>query len=574
MVVLYVTIDHISLLYVCYYRPVEDECFDLLQQLSSHSINDDNVDVARQLVDMLKGNPMAISCAAVTMATTDQTYSDYVQLLRQQHQGAIEVYINEIIKDDPFLRHSFEFIASLHSTYPIPVPVLMHHLKHPDYHVAMQQANSPSNNMSNEIAEDLPWYREMDVKKWWQQIGQIFQPIISVVSNSPPNGLHCPLLGYQDNRRTGVQLVHHGNRIHHWSKHQYFEQTVEVMEQKALERAKQQSKQGWFSSWRDFDEDEALCCYRRQLPGIASSLELGNSGAMTTKEYRGDISYAHYQQLIEHHHRIMNSITDTHNCVPDTHSVVDKDLFTLTIQAHMIPQLEHMLTVDHVSPRDEARALEALALAHMIVRHAHHTALQLYEQALNKWEGLNGSTHPQVAHVTKEIGNVYSIMDKSEKSQQLIEKAVTIYKHNNRLLTNKQLLQQAECLSSLAVVHSNYGDKKRARKLIEEALSLYERVTIATEGNISDHYKYQIASLMTDLGHVLLYLGELPLAKKYLDMANMSHRNLHGNTHSELARCLKVQSIMYALLGDREESKRLRQEAGTIENKLQVIPVI
>ena len=124
------------------------------------------------------------------------------------------------------------------------------------------------------------------------------------------------------------------------------------------------------------------------------------------------------------------------------------------------------------------------------------------------------------------------------------------------------------------MVCGNHGDKKRARKLIEEVLTLYKKVTIATEGNISDHYKYQIASLMTDLGHVLLYLGELPLAKKYLDMANMSHRNLHGNMHSELARCLTVQSIMYVLLGDREESKRVRQEAGTIENKLQVIPVI
>ena len=111
----------------------------------------------------------------------------------------------------------------------------------------------------------------------------------------------------------------------------------------------------------------------------------------------------------------------------------------------------------------------------------------------------------------------------------------------------------------------NHGDKKRARKLIEEALTLYEKVTIATEGNISDHYKYQIASLMTNLGHVLLYLGELPLAKKYLDMANMSHHNLHGNMHSELARCLTIQRIMYVLLGDRQESKRVRQEAGTRE---------
>ena len=141
-------------------------------------------------------------------------------------------------------------------------------------------------------------------------------------------------------------------------------------------------------------------------------------------------------------------------------------------------------------------------------------------------------------------------------------------------MTNKQLFQQAECFSSLAIICGNLGDKKRARKLIKDALALYEKVTIATEGNISNHYKYQIASLMTDLGHVLLHLGQLPLAKKYLDMAYMSHRNLHGDSHSEVARCVNVQSMMYALLEDGEKSKRLRQEAALINNKLKIIPLL
>jgi len=347
-----------------------------------------------------------------------------------------------------------------------------------------------------------------------------------------------------------------------------------LMEQEALQTARDQSKQGWFSSWRGFDETEILCSYRRKLSGIASSTELGNSGGMTIREYSGNQSYAHYQQLIQHYYRLLNSVTDTHNCVTNTPIVSDKELFHLTIQAHVIPHLDHLLTIDHVSPRDHARTLESLALAHMMVRHTHHTALQLYEQALKEWERLNGSAHPLIAHVTMEIANVYSIMDQSEKSLTLLEKAVDIYKQNKQQLTNKQLLQQAECLSSLSIVCGNRGDKKRARKLIEEAMALYERVTIATEGNLSDHQKSQIASLMTDLGHVLIYLGEIPLAKKYLDMANMSHHNLHGNTHSELARCLQVQSILYALLGDREESKRVRQEAGGIEKKLKVIPLL
>ena len=562
-------------MYVSLYRPTEEQCFTLLHQLSSCPITKDNINVARQLIDMLNGNPMAISCAAVTMVTLpskDHDYDNYVQLLRQHGQDAMKMYINEVTRHNATLRHSFDFVASLYSTYPIPIPVLMHHLRHPGYHVTIQQALLSTDGTANEITEQLPWYQLMDIKKWWQRISQMFQPL-PAVDDEPPHALYSPLFSYQDNQRTGVQLLYHCNKVHQMIQHLYLEHTVPMMEHKALEAARGQSQLGWFSSWRGFDETEALCCYRRQLPGIASSTELGNSGAMTTKEYSGDVSYAHYQQLIEHHHRILNSVTDTHNCITDTPNVSDKDLFALTMQAHMIPHLEHLLTVDHVTPRDKSRTLESLALGHMMVRHTHHTALQLYEQALKKWEGLNGSAHPLVAHVTKEIANVYSIMDQPEKSLWLLEKAVDIYKQKQSL-TNKQLLQQAECLWSLAIVCGNHGDKKRARKLIEGALALYEKVTIATEGNISNHYKYQIASLMTDLGHVLLYLGELPLSKKYLDMANMSNRNLHGNVHNELARCLNIQSIMYALLGDREESKRLRQEAGVIENKLQVIPVL
>ena len=133
--------------------------------------------------------------------------------------------------------------------------MLLRHLKHPKYHVAMEQANFSTNDISNEITGQLPWYWQVDVKKWWQLIAwSDFQPVVSVVNNGHPNGLYSPLLGYQDNRRTGVPLVYHGNRVHEMTKHLYLEHTVQLMEQEALQRAKEQSHQGWFSSWRDFDE--------------------------------------------------------------------------------------------------------------------------------------------------------------------------------------------------------------------------------------------------------------------------------------------------------------------------------
>ena len=129
---------------------------------------------------------------------------------------------------------------------------------------------------------------------------------------------------------------------------------------------------------------------------------------------------------------------------------------------------------------------------------------------------------------------------------------------NKTQLTNKQLLEYTECLSALAMSCGNHGDKKREHQLTEEALVIHEQVTIAAGGNISDHHKSQIASVMTDLVHVLIYLWELPRAKKYLDMADAAHRNLHGNTHPELARCLNLQSLLFSLHGNRDESWRVR----------------
>ena len=559
------------LLVLIYYRLPSNKGLQLLAELSATPITEQDDVVARQLVDMLGHNPLAISCAAVTMATMTggDRYNRLMELLRQQEGNVFDVYGKHAV-DDGKLRHIFDLVSSLHSSYPIPVPVIVRHLQHPEYHV---EVTTPTNT-ANEISSG-------DDASWWQRIGQIFQPVTLPVGE-PPIGLTCPLLSYQDNKRTGVCLLYHNNQLHKEAMQQfYLKHTVPLLESEALQAAKSQSKQNWFSGWRGFNKEEVLSSYRRQLPGIASTLEHGNSGAMTTSQYPRDhlISYPSYQHLLAHHHRVLDSVMDTvrndaMGYVTVTGSDVTKELVQLAVLAHMIPHLEHLIAVDLVSPCDQARSMQLLALGHMMVKHNPYTALGLYEQVLHKWEGLNSKTHPLVAHVISEMANVYSSIDQSDKSHDLLEKTANIYHGNKTQLTNKQLLEYAECLSALAMSCGNHGDKKRARQLIEEALVMYEQVTMATGGSISNHHKSQISSLMIDLAHVLIYLGELPRAKKYLDMADAAHRNLHGNTHAELARCLNLQSVLFSLHGDRNESRRVREEAGIIQNKLQVIPLM
>ena len=540
----------------------------LLAELSSTPITEKDDVVARQLVDKLGHNPLAISCAAITMATMngDDRYNRYMELL-QQEGNVFGLYSKHVVDIDGKLRHVFDLVCGLHSSYPIPVPVILRHLQHPEYHV---EVTTPTNT-ANQISSG-------DDALWWQRIGQIFQPV-TLPMGEPPIGTLCPLLSYQENKRTGVSLLYHNNQLHKDPIQQrYLNNTVPLFEEEALQAAKSQSEQSWFRGWRGFNKEEVLESYRRQLPGIGSSLEQGNSGAMTTSQYSRDhmISYPSYQHYLAHYHRVLDSVTDTvHNDVIGYVTVMGGDvtmeLAQLAVLAHMMPHLEYLLTVDHVSPCDQARSKQLLALGHVMVRHTPYTALGLYEQVLHKFEELNGRTHPVVAHVISEMANTYNSIEQSDKSHDLLEKAANIYHGSKTQLTNKQLLEYAECLSALAMSCSNHGDKKRARQLIEEALVIHEQVTMATGGNISDHHKSQIASLMIDLAHVLIYLGELPRAKKYLDMADAAHRNLHGNTHPELARCLNLQSVLFSLHGDRDESRRVRDEAGIIQNKLQVI---
>ena len=194
--------DNVFYCYVYHYRPSQEHCLTLLQELSSCPITKDNVNVAKQLVNLLNGNVMAISCAAVTMATLQpkgHDYDNYVQFLEQHDEGAIEMYINGIVKSNSMMRHCLDFVASLRSTCPIPIPVILRHLQHPVYHVASQQALPSMDNMTNQITEQqLSWYQVMNIMKWWHRLDQMLRP--PTIADDPPQAFYSPLFSYQDKK--------------------------------------------------------------------------------------------------------------------------------------------------------------------------------------------------------------------------------------------------------------------------------------------------------------------------------------------------------------------------------------
>lgn len=118
----------------------------------------------------------------------------------------------------------------------------------------------------------------------------------------------------------------------------------------------------------------------------------------------------------------------------------------------------------------------------------------------------------------------------------------------------------------MGIVYSSLGEKEQCRDILERALEVYQ--TIPADGNITPRQRKRVATTLTDIAHAYLSLGDVDTAKKYIDLAILAQRSLYADAHTELIRTLNVMSVVYALLGDKAESQKVRAEAGKLQNQI------
>lgn len=130
-------------------------------------------------------------------------------------------------------------------------------------------------------------------------------------------------------------------------------------------------------------------------------------------------------------------------------------------------------------------------------------------------------------------------------------------------------MDYASSLAMLGLVYASLEERGRCCETLEKALALFQ--TLPSTGEVPKKQRRLVATTVTDLGHAYLSTGDLVSAKRYLDLASVAQRGIHGDDHPEVARTLNVLSIVHSLLGDSDKSKELRREAGKIQSRLQLI---
>ena len=171
------------------------------------------------------------------------------------------------------------------------------------------------------------------------------------------------------------------------------------------------------------------------------------------------------------------------------------------------------------------------------------------------------------ANVLTAMAEVHYHKGGYQEAESLLKQAISIHESIlPRLKTPEQSTDHASSLSHIGLVFAAMGDKQACCKSLEQSLTMYQSIPV--EGDITKTQRKLVASTVTDLAHAYIMLADTIAAKKYLDLAIIAQRGIHGNYHPEVSRTLNVLSIVHALMGDNPESKGVAREAGEIQKEL------
>lgn len=535
-----------------------------------------------------------------TVASLDH----YLELLREETgeehtmDRLVALYLEAASSYDQRLKHGFDFIASFGSgSFPIPVSSIEQHLQSPFYALPPPMLNVPpqplpdvQQSLTNEASVAADKTLVATVTSYFEQFKTLlnFRKDDVLQSNalqSIPDSLgslrESPLLTFQTRVPGGVETAHVHCVAFPQLCTQFVSQTVPQLERTHLLQAEDHfNKTAWFKTYRSFNSSKALNKYLCSLPGVSSpgvATEEGfkkNGDRFAASLYgncvgcrpKGSgLTYSEYLHLVSHYHRVTESLNrelkSATGDMEDTRlKVLLKPLFKCVAQYPLL------------STTDKLTCQSAVNSINGAITTDYATQLKHFESILKEQKQLCGSKSLSVAQTLAEMADQkYSMQDYSG-AKQLLEEALSVLKHlqSTPARRNNHFLDYGLTLSSLGIVCNVMGEHELSKNYLEQALATYQ--TLPDDGNITKRQRKLIASTLIDLSHVYLTMGQLVLAKKHVELAVDAVKAVYGEKHPELARVLNVKSIAYAMLGDREGSRKLRQEAGTVLERVSSQP--
>ena len=350
-------------------------------------------------------------------------------------------------------------------------------------------------------------------------------------------------------------------------------ETVRYLEEKELARGEEHwNRTAWFRKWRSFDSRHCLLTFLSSLPGVKEG------GALTEPEYllrQETTPLLPPYPLYLHHTSRYHIMADT---LRNILRYLRNDTEDMLLKKYLSPHVDSFLQTTPTSVLDNDILSMETSLLNIRTSLSNTGFDNLFKEynALLQAHITQYSTpnHTRVASVFTSIADIYYTHNQHlDKATQLLLQAIEVY--NSVPVKSKMwevTIDHASSLSLLGLVCASLGDKKGCVKYLEQSLMLYQQ--IPSDGDVTKNQRKVVATTITDLGHAYIMLGDVNAAKKYLDLAVIAQRGIHGDYHPEVVRTLNIQRVMYTLMGDNLESRTIGREAGEIQKELTMIPNI
>lgn len=558
-----------------------------------------------RLLSSLQYHPLAISLCAATVKIY-QSYIDtqsehsgtnvittYHDLLDQNSpsgdilNAAVSLYLEAAVTDERF-RHAFDLLGSCDLTHPLPTSVIARHLESPFYRIPQDSLAPPPVDTAIQL-QKLVGINPNEKSSFLSQLKAILSfssrnvpstsELAAVLATSEDRVSYlrdCPLLSFKSYRTAGFEFLQVHQSSHNGLASLFMKYTVPKLNVDGVANEEAIfNRSTWFRNYRSFDPQKALENFHRSLPGITEpgvltreefeknpliSTTPVSSSTKSSQESR--LNYLEYQHLVSHYHRIVDTLSE------EVKSVDNTAYDTLT-RRYLYPHIKHASNYPFLSRMDRLRcAYSQTAIEASLSVSSYQESMAKFKEVLTEQKLLFGEKSQTVARTLVDMGNLNYAANQLAEAKRLLEASKNIYES---ILSPKQAtknfpIEVGVAYSSLALVCSALNEKQQCKDLLEKALAAYQ--TVSPEGTVSKRQRKLVCSCLTDVAHAYLSLGDIIVAKKYIDLSMMAHKNLYLGSHPESVRTLNVSSIVYSLLGDKPESQKLRGEAGKQQAEL------
>ena len=560
-----------------------------------------------ELVEKLQGHPLSIALAASTIAIyntfmqkendSSSPVSQYVNVLKQSiadgrsvTDSVMYLYIEAAISDQKF-RHTFDLLGSCDLRYPIPSSLIGRHLTSSFYAVTKEELAPPT-------ADQVAKFQELTGVNQNEDLSYIalVKAFLPFLGKKPPSQeqlaevleeaddtvffvRECPLLSFKK-FNSGFEYIEVHSLAQKWLPLLFLQHTAPVMDKAHLaEDELYFERSAWFRYLRKFDPVKSLERYHHTLPGISAP------GVLTREQYKKHLpagsnnlpsrcghklSYSEYGHLISHHHRVASTLHHEMRASVGDHRDIQ-------LKKYLQPHFMTLKSSPVISSSDSLLCEQALvsteATTLPVNSEKYQELVSRYEGVIARQRKVFGGGSQTVAHSMTDLADFkYSHHDVTGAQSLLLAALAILEKVPSHLADEEFKFNVGLTYTSLAYVYDDLGDKMKCKELLERALAAYQ--TMPKDGQVSKRQRKLVASSLTNVAHAYLSLGDVMMAKKYIDLASVAHQNIYVEAHPESLRTMNVSSNIYAMLGDKTESIRLRTEAGKVKAKLESKPLL